>query len=488
VIDSLLGHRLAAWDRRTAIVGHDGELSYADLAAAAAALAARLRAAGIEQGMRVAVQLPGGCAAAVALLGIAQTGAVVVPLQAALKGDALQALLANCEPALALATPADPGAWPCPVWRPGQEFAISDRAAIETVGSRDPARLAAIIYTSGSTGLPHGVMLSAANMAAALQAVHDYLGPRTDDVFYSALPLSSSYGLYQLVSALSLGARLVLDRSFSFPLNSLRLLAAQRATIFAAVPAQVSWVLGAEAQAAPLLQSLRIVTTAAAALPPEHALRLAAMLPRARVFAMYGQTECKRISYLDPADLAQRPASVGRGLAIQRHRIIDADGQPVAPGEAGELAVQGPHVMQGYWRDPRRSKAKLRALPGEPGIWLHTGDQFRADAEGYLYFLGRADEVLKIGGHKVSPAEIENALLELDAIAEAAVIGVADERWGQVAVAFVVLRAGASADLERWRQHCAARMARYMIPKEFKVVAQLPKTESGKIRKRDLSL
>lgn len=487
MIRCLLAQELALQGDRCAIIAHDGELTFRQLAGAIDVAAARLRALGVVTGDRVSVQLPNSCAAVVSLLAVAQLGAVPIPVQIALKGEALHALLLDCQPRLAICASKQTVALPCQavVGADIVDFKASELPAESA--RRDPQDLAAIIYTSGSTGQPRGVMLSGANMAAALGAVHDYLRPAAEDVYFSALPLSSSYGLYQMISALSLGARLVLDRSFSFPLHSLKLLAAQRATIFAAVPTQIAWILGSPNVDAGLLQSLRMVTIAAAALPAEHAQRFQALVPNTRVFAMYGQTECKRISYLDPADLARKAGSVGQGMQIQRHRILDDQGVRVASGDSGELVVQGPHVMMGYWGDAELSRQKLKSVPGQIGTWLHTGDFFREDSEGFLFFLGRADEILKIGGHKVSPTEIENTILQLPDVVEVAVVGQPDQAWGQVAHAFVVLRpAAVHIDQERIRQFCASRIPRYMVPTIVTLVAELPKTESGKIRKQSL--
>jgi acyl-CoA synthetase (AMP-forming)/AMP-acid ligase II len=478
---------LAVHGDRIALVAYDGQLSYRQLSHAISVTAGTLRALGVTAGDRVAIQLPNSCAAVVSLLATAQLGAVPAPVQVALKGEALRTLALDCEPRLAIGATAHLQAWPCKVVPPDKLVNLKVESSLADSPARSLQDLAALIYTSGSTGLPKGVMLSAANMTAALDAVHVYLRPSADDVYFSALPLSSSYGLYQMISALSLGARLVLDRSFSFPMHSLKLLATNQASIFAAVPTQVAWILGAPNFDAGLLQSLRIVTTAAAALPAEHAQRLQTLAPQARIYAMYGQTECKRISYLDPADLIRKSGSVGKGLAIQRHVVVDSQGARVQAGAPGELVVQGPHVMMGYWRDPARTAEKLKTVPGESGTWLYTGDFFREDSEGYLYFLGRADELLKIGGHKVSPAEIENVILQLPGVREVAVIGQPDEQWGQVAKAFVVLVEKAAVDRETIAHYCALKLPRYMVPKAVHFVAQLPKTESGKIRKQDLS-
>ncbi len=487
MIDSLLAHRLAKHGKRIAVIAHDGALTYVQLASAVAGVASRLARNGVKRGDRVAVQWPNSCVAVVHLLGAAQLGAVVVPVQVSLKDDALRATTRDCEARLAICPPVLSKYWNCVTESAAPVNSLAADVSLAAALGRDHDQLAAILYTSGSTGAPKGVMLSRANMDAALDAVHDYLAPGPDDVFYSALPLSSSYGLYQLVSALSLGAKLVLDRSFAFPVQSLRILREHRATIFAAVPTQVAWLLAHPDVGVEALTSLRLITTAAASLPIDHAQRLRAMLPAARLFVMYGQTECKRISYLDPSNLDRKPGSVGQGLRIQRHMLLDESGRRVAAGELGELAVQGPHVMQGYWRNPELTNEVLRTVAGESGRWLHTGDVFRQDLDGYLYFQGRRDEILKIGGHKVSPIEIENAILKLTEVSEVAVIGQPDAQWGQVARALVVLADGAHASVETIVRQCAASLPRYMIPKSVEFRATLPKTESGKMRKRDLS-
>jgi long-chain acyl-CoA synthetase len=234
------------------------------------------------------------------------------------------------------------------------------------------------------------------------------------------------------------------------------------------------------------LSSVRILTSAAAALPTEHARRVRARLPNARLFVMYGQTECKRISYLEPDDLERKAGSVGRGIPHQEHAVIDEEGRRVGSGEIGELAVSGPHVMRGYWRDPEGTARKLRPIADSNQIWLHTDDLFRTDDDGYLYFVGRRDDILKIGGNKVSPREIEDLLCQLPAVAEAAVIGMADDVWGQAAKAYLVLRDGTACTEEEVIRYCTSRLRGFMVPKQVVFIRAMPKTESGKIKKRDL--
>lgn len=489
---------------KPAVVTPDRRLTFGELRAEALALADSLRKHGLQRGDRVAVVLPNVAEAAVTLWAVWAAGGVAVPVHAALRGEGLQALLRDADPrwvvtagelALSFGAIRDalPASGPLLVWspRPG----MTDVVPLALGGAADPGHweahggageLAALIYTSGSTGEPKGVMLSHANMSAAMRAVNAYLRLESSDVVYSPLPLSSSYGLYQLLSALSLGATIALDRSFAFPARSLAWLAAERATVFAAVPTMYAWLASSPRVADHDLGSLRILTSAASSLPVEHARRVRERLPEARLYVMYGQTECKRISYLDPEDLERKPGSVGRGMPFQEHAVVDDEGHPVPAGATGELVVRGPHVMLGYWQKPELTSWKLRPCSSPGESWLHTDDLFRVDEEGFLWFVGRRDDILKVGGHKVSPREVEEVLCQIPGVREAAVIGMPDEAWGEAVRAFIVPGEGASLDPVAVQRFCSTRLRGFMVPKEVVFLRELPKTESGKVKKREL--
>jgi amino acid adenylation domain-containing protein len=510
---------------KTAIVAHGRRLTYAELHAEALRLATTLRERGARRGDRVGMLLANSAEAAVTAWAILEAGCVLVPLHAASRREALLPVLRDAEPrwvvtagelsaSLAAIREGAPDLAGLIVWAPkpgtdgvmAWQFAAAGaetgpggdgrqgEAAAATAGGDTGAgaspgdrELAALVYTSGSTGEPKGVMLSHANMVAAVRAVNAYLRLESTDVVYSALPLSSSYGLYQLVSTLALGATLVLDRSFAFPARSLALVAAEGATVFAGVPTMFAWMSAAPGLQAHDLSRLRILTSAAASLPLEHGRRLRERLPQARLFVMYGQTECKRITYLEPDDFERKPGSVGRGMPFQPLAVVDDAGAPVPPGGTGELVVQGPHVMQGYWRKPEATAHKLRPIAGDASPWLHTDDLFRLDEDGYLFFVGRKDDILKVGGNKVSPREIEEVLCQIDGVREAAVIGMPDAAWGEAAKAYLVLREGATLGAEDVTRHCSARLRGFMVPKAVVFVRDLPKTESGKVKKRELA-
>jgi long-chain acyl-CoA synthetase len=500
---------------KTAVVAGDVRLSYAQLQAEALRLAGALRHAGALAGHRVAMMIANSAEAAVSAWAVLEAGCVLVPIHAGSRKAALQSVLDDCEPhwiissaelsgALAAISPSSESPPRVFLWLSGGasnvrmppdrvvcwSFSNEPGESVPENGVSDatPQSLAALLYTSGSTGEPKGVMLTHSNMLAAVRAVNAYLHWESSDIIYSALPLSSSYGLYQLLSGLAVGATVLLDRSFAFPLRSLALVASEKATVFAGVPTMYAWLASSGVVEAHDLRALRILTSAAAALPIEHSRRIRTLLPWARLFVMYGQTECKRISYLDPADLDRKPGSVGQGLPFQQHAIVDDHGVAVATGGIGELVVSGPHVMQGYWRKPLPSEHKLKPIHGSAQVWLHTDDLFRSDEDGYLYFMGRRDDLLKIGGHKVSPREVEEVLCQFPEVREAAVVGAPDATWGQVVRAFLVCNEQASVTPEEVIRFCNSRLPGYMVPRSVVLVHELPKTESGKVRKRDLVL
>jgi len=234
------------------------------------------------------------------------------------------------------------------------------------------------------------------------------------------------------------------------------------------------------------LDSLRYITNTAASLPVEHIQRLRAIFPQARLYSMYGLTECKRVSYLPPEELDRRPGSVGRGMPNEEVWIVDENGGRVGPNVVGELVVRGSNVMKGYWGDPETTEKVLKAgpLPGEKV--LYTGDLFKMDEEGFLYFVGRKDDMIKTRGERVSPKEVENAIYGLEGVAEVAVIPVPDDILGQAIKAFVVQKNGYPMTEKDVLRQCKKELEEFATPKYIEFRASLPKTSSGKIDKLTL--
>ena len=234
------------------------------------------------------------------------------------------------------------------------------------------------------------------------------------------------------------------------------------------------------------LSTIAFVTNTAAALPVKHITMLRALFPKARVYSMYGLTECKRCTYLPPEDIDRTPTSVGIAIPNTELWLVDEAGQRVGPNVVGQLVIRGATVMKGYWEKPDATAAKLKPgpVPGEQVLW--TGDLCRLDEEGYLYFVGRMDDIIKSRGEKVAPKEVETALMNIAGVKEAAVIGVPDELLGQAVKAFVVLERGVQLTDKEVMKECQKRLENFMVPKEVVFVAELPKTTTGKIKKTGL--
>src|SRR5437868_5013040 len=282
------------------------------------------------------------------------------------------------------------------------------------------------------------------------------------------------------------GAARVLEKSFTYPAVVLEKLKNERVTGFPLVPTLAAMLLQMKHLTPGMFPDLRYLTNTAAALPRAHIERLRALFPQARLFSMYGLTECKRCTYLPPEQLSVRPESVGIAIPGTEAYVVDEQGQRAPAGTVGELVIRGAHVMKGYWAD---EAATARVLKPGPHPWekvLHTGDLFRTDADGYLYFVARQDDIIKSRGEKVSPREVEDVLHELPGVTLAAVIGVPDPLLGEAVKAFIVAAPDATLVEKDVMKHCLARLENYMVPKVVSFVPALPMTSSGKVNKSEL--
>jgi len=493
-LDADLRRAAAAMSGKEALIAGERRMTYAQLDAAASALAARLRALGVERGDRVAVLLPNGVEAAVAIYGTLRAGAAFVPLNPTIKADKLAYVLNDCA---AVAVVTDDAL--APLAEEARAQAPSVQAVVHAHGDVDPeigapppppisVDLAAIVYTSGSTGRPKGVTLTHANMTFAAGAIVDYLGMRAHDRVLCVIPLSFDYGLYQLLMCVRTGATLVLERGFAFPGRVMELLAEEEITGLPGVPTifQVLASAGAHGVAHDLPE-LRFITNTAAALAPATIRALCDAFPQARLYSMYGLTECKRVSWLPPEQLEVRPESVGIPIPGTEAWIEDDAGARLPAGEVGELVVRGAHVMQGYWNDAEATAQRLR-----PGRWpwereLRTGDLFRADGDGFLYFVGRRDDILKSRGEKVAPREVEAVLHAAGGVRTAAVVGAPDRLLGQAIVAYVVPHGDAELTAAALLRYCAAHLEDYMVPARIELRDALPTTPNGKVDRRALA-
>jgi amino acid adenylation domain-containing protein len=504
-VETLLERSAGRVPSKTALVAAGRRVTYGELWDSVRRSAVGLRALGVRRGDRVVIQLENSIESIVAVFATLQAGAVFVVVNPTMKAEKLGFILADCgataliaearnRDVAARAVNACPQAVATVFAGAANGAAAGDIAGTIryfhelTAWSHSDAHgqnrgidqdLAALIYTSGSTGIPKGVMLTHANMIAASRSILAYLGLNDGDIILNVLPLSFDYGLYQAILSVSVGATLVIERSFAYPSSVLETLVRERVTVFPIVPTIAALLLKQDLTQYDL-HALRMVTSTGAALPVSHITALGATLPNIRLFSMYGLTECKRVSFLAPEDVARRQGSVGKAMDNVEVYVVDEQGMRREHG-VGELVVRGSNVMQGYWNRPDETAATLRPgpLPGERV--LHTGDLFRIDPDGYLYFLARTDDVIKSRGEKVSPKEVEAVLHELPGVVEAVVVGAPDAIQGQSVKAFVAADPAAGLTERDVVRHCAERLEDFMVPRIVQLVAALPKTPNGKI-------
>ena len=350
--------------------------------------------------------------------------------------------------------------------------------------------LAALIYTSGSTGDPKGVMHSHQSMIFALESISEYLRLSGNDRILCVLPLAFDYGLYQLLMAIYMGATLVLERSFSYPAQVFQTMIDKEVTVFPGVPTMFSMINEAHGRSPLLFPNITRVTNTAAALPAEFIPIMRHIFPNALIYKMYGLTECKRASYLEPELIDKKPTSVGKPIPGKEMFLLSDNGELLEAGKKGQgiLHIRGPNVMLGYWNKPEQTKATLRPGKFNGERILCTGDLFYQDEEGFFYFVGRSDDIIKSRGEKVSPVEIENILHSMNGIKDAAVIGVADKHLGEFIRAFVSLDKNVVVEQQHIKKYCMQHLENYMVPKEIIIMPELAKTTNGKIDKKSLKL
>ena len=480
-------------------------------------LAAALLDIGLRRQDRVVILLDNSAETVISLYGTLKAGGVFVVLASSVKAGKLRYILENSGAGLVISH-TDKARVVCDalsdlqrdckvIWvgpegriseqlsRPstswGELFSKMNSAADSPQRSNDFPRcidvdLATLIYTSGSTGEPKGVMSTHHNMISAARSIIQYVENVEDDIILDVLPLSFDYGLYQVIMAFMFGGTIVLEKSFAYLHPLLMRVAEEKVTGFPIVPTIVAMLLGLQDLGKYDLSSLRYMTNTGAALPVEHIRKLRELLPHVALISMFGLTECKRVSYLPPDQLDRRPSSVGKAMPNCEVLVVDPHGKQVAAGQTGELIIRGSNVMQGYWGDPELTAKAYRSGSYPSESILYSGDYFRKDDEGFLYFLGRRDDMIKSKGERISAKEVENTICSMENVAEVAVIGVPDEILGQAIKAFVVPASGAELTERQLLKHCASNMETFMVPKFVEFMDSLPKTPNGKIDKKQL--
>ena len=347
----------------------------------------------------------------------------------------------------------------------------------------NPEDIAQIIYTSGTTGEPKGVMLRHSNLTANTSSIIKYLGLTANDRVMAVLPFFYSYGNSVMLTHIAAGGSMVVNQNFTYPNVILNQMVDESVTGFSGVPSTFAILLNRSAIRNYQFPSLCYITQAGAAMSPVQARKLKKIIPEVDLFIMYGQTEASaRLAYLNPADVEKKAGSIGKAIPGVTLRILGSDGQPVSTGETGEIVAQGNNIMAGYWENPDETAKVLR----EEGLW--TGDLATQDEEGYLYIVSRRSDLIKSGSHRIGPKEIEDVILEHEAIHEVAVIGVEDEILGEAIKACVVLKPDVTCSDKDIIKHCRKNLQMFKVPTTVDFFNELPKTPTGKIQKTVLKL
>lgn len=474
--------------------------TFAQFADLASLVAAALEGAGVRCGDRVGIHLPKGVDECWALFGCWKAGGVAVPINPLLKAPQIRHIVEDCTPRVLITTPelwkAAAGAFEQCAAAPRVLFLDGDRIEcldpVLPVTPGDTAHLAnlgedlaAILYTSGSTGRAKGVMLSHRNLLAGARIVANYLQISDSDRLLSVLPFSFDYGLNQLLSAVATGAQLV-PFTFRFGDELVRALDRHEITGLAGVP--TVWAIlcnAAPSLAKQSLPHLRYITNSGGAVPTATVAKLRSLLPDTKIFLMYGLTEAFRSTFLPPDQIDIRPTSIGKAIPECEVFLVTDNGSRAGPGEQGILVHRGPTVSLGYWNRPEETAKVLRPNPLKrphegPDIVCYSGDLMTQDEQGYFYFVGRNDSMIKSSGYRVSPTEVEEVLMATGQFRQVVVIGMPDESIGQKVHAIAV-PIGQGASVQEARLRCAQMLPAYMVPREIELVSSLPMTPNGKV-------
>ncbi len=490
-------------------------LSYGQLDAAVRGFASGLVGLGLARGERVAIYLEKRFETVVASFGAPAAGGVFVPLNPLLKPEQVGFILRDCDVRVLVTSPerlaqlgevltqcpslrhvvltSGAGTAPVPVHDWAALLAAPARAGHRVIDTD----MTAILYTSGSTGRPKGVVLSHRNMVAGGKSVASYLGNHAGDTLLAALPLSFDAGFSQLTTAFHSGARVVL-LNYLLPRDVLKAMEREKVTGLTAVPplyiqlTQLDW-------PAAIDQHLRYFANTGGRMPRATLDLLRAKAPSAKPFLMYGLTEAFRSTYLPPEEVDRRPDSIGKAIPNAEILVLREDGTECGPDEPGELVHRGALVGLGYWNDAEKTAERYKALPvgvggRESGLQLpefavFSGDTVRRDAEGFLYFVGRRDEMMKTSGYRVSPTEVEEILYATGLVGECVAFGVDHDTLGQ-AIQVIATPPEGAAELDgaALTAACKARMPAYMVPHGIEArPGPLPRNPNGKIDRKTLS-
>jgi len=477
---------------RTALKLDDIALPYAVVEEATVRVAGLLQAKGIGEGDRVGIMLPNVPYFAFCFYAVLRLGAEVVPMNPLLKEREVAFHLGDPRAKLLLAwhqfaEAAEPGAQEA-----GAECLLVERGPFEEMmGAAEPAReivdrdssdTAVLLYTSGTTGTPKGAQLTHGNLRAATDISVELVHPGPETVTFGGLPLFHVFGLTSgLNTAFAVGGCLTLLPRFD-PGKALEIIERDRVTTFLGVPTMYAALLNHPEREKYDVSTLDLCVSGGAAMPVEI-MRGFEEAFDCTVLEGYGLSESTAIASFNRPDRERKPGSIGQPVGDMEMKLLDEDGNEVAHGEVGEIAVRGPTVMSGYWK---REDATAETLDADG--WLRTGDMGTVDDDGYFFVVDRKKEMIIRGGFNVYPREIEEALYEHDAVREVAVIGVPDPSLGEEVAAAIALRSGAEVTEDELRDFAKSRVAAYKYPRRIWFVEELPKGPTGKILKRAIEI
>ncbi|MGO9585223.1 MAG: class I adenylate-forming enzyme family protein [Limisphaerales bacterium] len=505
LVQSILEQSARAHPDRPAVWFNNVWKTYGEIDRETNLVAGLLAKLGVGKGDRVAILLENSFDFISAHFGALKAGAVEVSLNTELTAEALKQLLFDCEAKVLIAGSKFASQWsgiindlpelkhvlvdrasrkPLPETPRIRLHLLSDAVQSNPQPVATPARididLASIIYTSGSTGEPKGVMLSHLNLVSNTRSIVQYLGLRESDRMMVVLPFYYVYGRSLLYSHFLSGGCLVIDNRFAFPVTILNTMRDLEATGFAGVPSTFSILLNKSDLKSRKFPKLRFVTQAGGGMAPALQKAVVEAFRPARLFVMYGSTEAApRLTYVEPEVLPRKWGSIGRAIPNVEVIVSDERGNRLPSGVPGEIAARGSNIMMGYWKSPAATAEVMR------NGYYYTGDLGYEDQDGYIFLTGRSRDIIKAGGNRVSSKEIEDAVLEIPGVMEAAVIGVPDEILGEAIKVFVVCCHSTMTE-EEIKSHLQRRLPAFKHPKWVQFCDSLPKNQSGKILKAAL--
>ena len=520
LLHQLISYSAKSSPNQIALEHKNAQMSYAKLASQITRIATGLLAENqhhskLKPEERVAVYLPKQFETVISMFAVSKAAGIFVPVNSLLKAKQVGYILENCQvsilvtsfsrykvlkPLLAeisslkriILTDCKPEQCPveCARWEDLLNFETSQKSKVSCEIKRESNDIAAILYTSGSTGQPKGVVLSHENMIEGAISVSDYLNNKPSDRLLAVLPFSFDYGLSQLTTAFLIGARVVL-LEYLLPRDVINAVKKYQITGLAAVPplwlqlAELDW-------PSDVNQHLRYITNSGGAMPTATLEQLMQRLPNTNPYLMYGLTEAFRSTYLEPSQIETRPTSMGKAIPNATILVVNGSGELCKPKEKGELVHIGVHVSLGYWQNQQKTDEKFKPLPiglqkeygDKKAVW--SGDIVSMDNDGFLYFVGRNDDMIKSSGYRISPAELEEAVYGHESVSEVAAIGLPHERLGHSILLVVYPADNSNFDEIKLRKYLKQNLPNYMQPHIVQLHDSLPRNPNGKINRNQL--